>query len=202
MKWLADNTLQNVVGAILSSAAVTGLAGTALRRLTNMPTDWLVVVALFVAFFGFVGLLPLMRRWNPTNPMNRSAEEPAATTPVLPRVVFQFFGDERFPEPIQKQNIDFWFTWFPLDSVWRYHVHGVESVGPTSDNKTQLTMRVKLAWIVFLAFERATSFGHVRVTSSGKPLPAYEIKWRSAKYLVVAFSDDVPVGTLEIATSL
>ncbi len=92
------------------------------------------------------------------------------------------FGDHRAPERLAFENV---FRWFYLQTA----IDGIAPSGVT---------RIGTISTLFLCFDNDIAISTIKVRSPDMKLPPYEVKEFNQRYAIVAFSDHVPAGTLEI----
>lgn len=110
------------------------------------------------------------------------AKHPIAGTASLR---LHIFGDHRTPERLGLENI---FRWFYLQTA-------IEGVGPTG------VTRIGTLSTLFISFEKDVIISTIKVRSPDMQLPVYEVKEFNLRYAIVVFSDNVPMGTLEVIVS-
>ena len=96
------------------------------------------------------------------------------------------FGDHRAPERLGFENI---FRWYYLQTFINI------DVGPTG------VTRIGRLSTLFLSFENDVMISTINVRSPDMQLPIYEVKEFNQRYAIIAFSANVPVGTLEVTVS-
>ena len=95
------------------------------------------------------------------------------------------FGDHRAPQLLLAENI---FRWY-------YFQTAINQVGP------QGVVQVGKLITLLVTFEDDVVIHTLRVMSPDMLLPIYEVKEFNQRYALIAFSDNVPAGTLEISVS-
>jgi hypothetical protein len=96
------------------------------------------------------------------------------------------YGDHRTPERLASENI---FRWFYLQTA-------INGVGPSG------VTRIGALATLFVSFENDVVISTLNVRSPDIRLPLYEVKEFKQRYAIVAFSDNVPAGTLELVVTL
>ncbi len=112
----------------------------------------------------------------------RGNDDPVDTAEVR----LHIFGDERTPERLSHQNI---WRWYYLRNMF-------VSIDTQNNKQTKLT-----AVNLFLAFEKPIAGATVSISSPDMVLPQHELKDLSSRSAVIAFSGELPRGTLIVRVS-
>ena len=96
-------------------------------------------------------------------------------------LTLRFFGDMRAPERLAYDNV---FRWYYLRNM----IVVVEKI--TGKQESHLIGNL------FLTFENPVIIGTLTVTSPDMKLPTYEVKDFNPRSAVVAFTGEIPAGTL------
>jgi hypothetical protein len=142
----------------------------------DIPT-WLTVTGIGVGVFTIGIAAGLAWQGRQTR-----SERPAAEGAVLRLHVY---GDSRSPMRLDYRNI---FRWYFLKSI----LIGIDAHGVRHEHEIAT---------LFVTFERDVLVTTLAVNSPDIALPSYEVKEFNQRFAIIAFSDKLGSGTLEIAVT-
>ncbi len=118
------------------------------------------------------------------------AKDPASEA-IWTSLKLQFFGDHRIPTEVVKQNVDSWYALWTESRIIDF---------TNSEGAIVQTVSIPKQWVIFIQFEKPTSYREVIVSFGIPEPPMHEVKTTNKRYVVVFISSDVPPTTLEIYT--
>lgn len=114
----------------------------------------------------------------------------ATSQPIKTSLRLQFYGDNRIPALLLKENV---YHWFALYSASR------EVTFLNDRQQALLTTGVPKTWTILMLFGRPALYSETRVLFSGEgSWPPYEVKSSTDRHVLVHFTADLPACELEI----
>jgi hypothetical protein len=118
----------------------------------------------------------------------RETPQPPKPTKIDTILVLQYSGGEETPVQLADSNLH---RWYSLENI--LSIHKLSDIGVEERSKTATI--TNLLWI----FHQPISYKQPLVSFSGGSLPRYEVKDRTDRYVLFAFSGQIPRGVLELS---
>ena len=186
---MLETIVGNAVGTTLGTAALMGI-GKLANFLFSEPAKTHSAQALgFIQRFHFqvgdiftyivmwVAVFIAWRCWK--NKSSNTARKVVGTATLH----LHTYGGGRTPDDIRSENI---FRWYFLNTI-------VLTPGPNGNLQQGIASTT-----LFIVFEPDVEISTLRVASPNIQLPQYEVKEFNQRYAIIAFTGDVPDGTLTV----
>jgi hypothetical protein len=145
-----------------------------------------LVVALVAAIWGHV-IRPS------TKPIIIVKEQIPSPQPLPTGIRLQFFGDNRIPTVISRNNVAVNFSYFtPSLSITPQDAKGKAMAGG---------MQIPPNWVIFLSFDKPAIYTSIAVDFSNPAImPIIDRQFQGVRAIVVSTRGQVPAGVLDIHT--